>query len=787
MESTLERSASTSENLVKFDNIQPLCCDVMKNPSEEHLMTLWNFLENTVSLHLSPDIANYIIFPLVIHLKTSNRLTSKAKEILVKCIETILSKSVPENHQIFTELFQNFSVLLGTKNNQPVFELNMDLPEEQVMSVEVCMLFLLKELTPSRKDILYEERTISSVGHCIFMQLQIVNSDLALEIRLEALEIIERLFTATTGNPSFTHRLFSFIPGVAVALRKAASSRVGRPRKSLICKSLDVLNSCLVVSLEYEPQKSLEKVDLNLSILIQALSNDLVSHEEEEIRLSLLRLSISLISSCDQKLPKCCEILWSNIYIQRWDIGSEKIRQSSQLFLQSRKDEVTNFEESLKILKKSYSQLISNNVEESEMNLKLLASHLLQNNLLFVEIALLLPPLVKLFTVAILQNRLSTRTDHDVRLFAQNSFTLICHQLCEVIKETTTPNDIVEEIIPFLSLNSAIVFNERLENNLIGALFFFNNIMVSYLKDTHLLEELQSLDLPNIASLYLEILNFQVTDIRDATPKVSAALDCEIVLLIEGLGTVASIDSRVVLPLVLYYLLEQAGSTSVSVATTAEQALQKIGSTHSRIETDFQTTVQDNFQAEDFATENEVASDEKKCMGPELNLVLSICHRVLNFLSNKSDRGIQISSLDCLIYGVQLLDQQENELLPLAHTIWQNLMPRFGDNDLNVVRKSFELLLILGKCSRTFMRKRIVAEVFPKLSSLLAVLSGESERFHRKDTLYYTLTQSYKLQAVLLEGLAELCLCIELNEEELDQVVSGCLVYLKPRQHKNLM
>ena len=76
---------------------------------------------------------------------------------------------------------------------------------------------------------------------------------------------------------------------------------------------------------------------------------------------------------------------------------------------------------------------------------------------------------------------------------------------------------------------------------------------------------------------------------------------------------------------------------------------------------------------------------------------------------------------------------------------------------MTIVRKSFELLVILCKSSGSFLRKRIVQEVFPKLSSLLVSLAMESERVEQKNILYYTYTQAFKVQMAILEVCSYLC------------------------------
>lgn len=73
------------------------------------------------------------------------------------------------------------------------------------------------------------------------------------------------------------------------------------------------------------------------------------------------------------------------------------------------------------------------------------------------------------------------------------------------------------------------------------------------------------------------------------------------------------------------------------------------------------------------------------------------------------------------------------------------------EKDFVVVRKSFELLVCLCSTCGTFLKKRTMDEIFPKLSTLLSNLAMESEQVANKNRKVYTYSQSYKLQLTVLE------------------------------------
>lgn len=86
---------------------------------------------------------------------------------------------------------------------------------------------------------------------------------------------------------------------------------------------------------------------------------------------------------------------------------------------------------------------------------------------------------------------------------------------------------------------------------------------------------------------------------------------------------------------------------------------------------------------------------------------------------------------------------------------WKNLifcqLFRITEKDYVVVRKAFELLMCLCSTCGTFLKKRMLDEIFPKLSLVLTNLAIESELVKEKNRKYYTYTQSYKLQHAILK------------------------------------
>lgn len=109
--------------------------------------------------------------------------------------------------------------------------------------------------------------------------------------------------------------------------------------------------------------------------------------------------------------------------------------------------------------------------------------------------------------------------------------------------------------------------------------------------------------------------------------------------------------------------------------------------------------------------EDEAPPDEeyKKPEPPQhIKLTSAILRRTLHFLPSKS-KEIKILSLEILKNGLEVVRDYEDELLPIVHQIWSPLVNRFKtDDDPLIFNLSFQLLIILARLSKEFIRSRTV-------------------------------------------------------------------------------
>ncbi|KAI4457547.1 tel2 interacting protein 1 tti1 family member [Holotrichia oblita] len=181
--------------------------------------------------------------------------------------------------------------------------------------------------------------------------------------------------------------------------------------------------------------------------------------------------------------------------------------------------------------------------------------------------------------------------------------------------------------------------------------------------------------------------------------------------------------------------------------------------------------------------EDETLPDEeyKKPEPPQhIKLTSAILRRTLHFLPSKN-KEVKILSLEILKNGLDVVREYEDELLPIVHQIWSPLVNRFNsDNDPLIFNLSFQLLMLLARLSKEFIRSRTVNDVLPSILDQLRKLSKESYLKDRGSAYRYT--QTYKLQAMVLEHFARIIIDLELSDEQIQNCMKVVLVYLSNKQ-----
>ncbi|XP_046687926.1 TELO2-interacting protein 1 homolog, partial [Homalodisca vitripennis] len=190
------------------------------------------------------------------------------------------------------------------------------------------------------------------------------------------------------------------------------------------------------------------------------------------------------------------------------------------------------------------------------------------------------------------------------------------------------------------------------------------------------------------------------------------------------------------------------------------------------------------FTSEQSRSEEEPPEEEEsklKKAKPSVMLAVAVLERSLHFLPSKDEQR-QILVLDILTEGVLVLRSEEDHLLPIVHKIWSPLVRRFQASETRplVIHRAFVLLSTLGNTARDFIRSRTLKQVLPSLCKILQ--DSASQSLLKDSGSAYRLTQLYKLQRTLLDGLGQLALDLSVQERRIYDILEAAKEYLSVRQ-----
>ncbi|XP_078616748.1 TELO2-interacting protein 1 homolog [Branchiostoma floridae x Branchiostoma japonicum] len=117
-----------------------------------------------------------------------------------------------------------------------------------------------------------------------------------------------------------------------------------------------------------------------------------------------------------------------------------------------------------------------------------------------------------------------------------------------------------------------------------------------------------------------------------------------------------------------------------------------------------------------------------------------------------------------------------------VHQLWQPFTHRLEDTEPLVILKAFGTLCMMGRVCGDFIRKRVVKEVWPKVTTFLT----NQAKISMKAGSAYAHTVAHRLQSAILAGLGPLCLQLGVGETEVDMIACACVPYLSARQPTKL-
>ncbi|GAV07880.1 hypothetical protein RvY_17661-2 [Ramazzottius varieornatus] len=137
-------------------------------------------------------------------------------------------------------------------------------------------------------------------------------------------------------------------------------------------------------------------------------------------------------------------------------------------------------------------------------------------------------------------------------------------------------------------------------------------------------------------------------------------------------------------------------------------------------------TVADEEEVEEEGT---IETEEKKEEVPQhVKLTVEIVRRSAYLLLTE-DRHLRSLLLDVIREGCEVIQSRQEQLLPLAHKIWQSLITFHRGSDFIIMRKAFECLVGLTSVAGGFLRYRVVNEAIPLVAKFVGTRSLNRSRY----------------------------------------------------------
>ena len=143
-----------------------------------------------------------------------------------------------------------------------------------------------------------------------------------------------------------------------------------------------------------------------------------------------------------------------------------------------------------------------------------------------------------------------------------------------------------------------------------------------------------------------------------------------------------------------------------------------------------------------------------------------------------------IISLGIVSNAIPLLEMDKDELLPLVHQSWQPLKLLFQSENIFIVAKAFQMLHVFARYAKEFIHRRTLTDVLPPILNYLKKLDLMVKDREMHQTLIAR--QSRLLQKEMIEGLWEFMALLELNELDVDPIISQMIDFVNSLNEKSI-
>uniref|UniRef100_A0A914V3N6 TELO2 interacting protein 1 n=1 Tax=Plectus sambesii TaxID=2011161 RepID=A0A914V3N6_9BILA len=160
--------------------------------------------------------------------------------------------------------------------------------------------------------------------------------------------------------------------------------------------------------------------------------------------------------------------------------------------------------------------------------------------------------------------------------------------------------------------------------------------------------------------------------------------------------------------------------------------------------------------------------------------VVAVLNRTKHLISF-SHLPLRLVVLDIVDAGLRAVRQFENDLLPMIHQNWSGLLRRFDDTELIVRSKALSVVATMAEVSGTFVYRRIIDELWPKLERFMvsqATLSADTGQV-------YEHSAAFKYQKIFFAKIASIFDDIKANSTDIHRLRTVAELYSNDSRQPN--
>ncbi|XP_069608381.1 TELO2-interacting protein 1 homolog [Ranitomeya imitator] len=206
--------ASKTYSQSAFESLRPFCVKLTVEQTVQNVKNLRTQI-STTDVSTLQHLLDYVLFPLRFSLKTSTGPKNPGlAQAVLECITYILSITHMKNAVSLKDMFSEVCSCLPPDPHQPV-------PEELKLAVVLALHSLLRSSRDEILCVLYKPSILPEMGFTITLLLRFAELEKSRELRLEALNCLERLLVPSLKQMIHLGDLFaSFLPGVCTVLTR---------------------------------------------------------------------------------------------------------------------------------------------------------------------------------------------------------------------------------------------------------------------------------------------------------------------------------------------------------------------------------------------------------------------------------------------------------------------------------------------------------------------------------------------------------------------------------------